>query len=213
MPARLAAALLLAVCAFPAHAAGDDAKFELFTGYSYLRRMPADDSVNLSGWQAALRWNVTRRIGLVAEGAGNYGGQPAVVFYQTFQPGPAPGFVSIGGGGIQQYTASLRKAAFLAGPELRVWRFRRLAANVRCLAGVARGQFDYPTFFGSDSPATPGLPSHTGFATSIGGSLDVRLTRRVSCRPIQAELLLADWGGDQWRNLRLSAGLILLLTK
>jgi hypothetical protein len=47
--------------------------YELFTGYSYLRFVPAGSSADLHGWNLALTFNKNNNVAVVMDFTGNYG--------------------------------------------------------------------------------------------------------------------------------------------
>jgi len=65
-------AALLAALALPAVA--QDHRVEVFTGYSFARlETPSPDPSNLHGWNAAVQFNATNWVGMVADFSGHYG--------------------------------------------------------------------------------------------------------------------------------------------
>jgi len=204
-------------------AAQDTPKIELFGGYSrlWLTGQPRSDWEPASngwnnGWDVSAKLNVTPRIGLLADFSGHYGHWTLTPY--TRWPGtdherriePMPG--------------DMRQRTFLFGPEVRLLRRDRLTVNVRALMGVAhtntavlplREPVQWPTdLFGPLPPLTElTFPSASKFAASFGGSLDYRITDRLSFRIIQPELLLIRSGGrgsEPWNqsNLKLSSGIV-----
>ena len=169
-------------------------KLELFGGYSYLGLTEQSRALlkaaSLSGWNASVKLNVTPRIGLLADFGGNYGERELTPFTLT------------------SVTVPLHQHTYLFGPEVRLLRHDRFNVNVRALMGVAH---------------TNGLPpsvsrftfssANSNFAASFGGSVDYRITDRLSYRIIQPELLLTRSGSmatNNWNqhNFRLSTGIV-----
>lgn len=211
--------LILSASLFPFTViAQETTKFEIFGGYSYLRLTEQSSTLlkpaNLNGWNGSGKLNVTPRIGLLADFSGHYGQRGALplTWYSPMS------------GELQQFgrlPADMRQHTFLLGPEVRLLRRDRLSVNVRALMGVAhtntlvlkyREPFQLP---GSSAPpiTEKTFPSASALAASFGGSLDYRITDRLSYRIIQPELFLtrlaieAAPSGNQY-NLRLSTGIV-----
>lgn len=121
----LTAALALAVAG---HAAAQDYKVEVFTGYSYARlETPSPDRSHLHGWNAAIETKLNPVLGLVADFSGHYGNRLV-----------APG--------IEQ---NINTHAALFGPRLQMP--GRVRPFAHALFGVARGSAGV---FGSTSGDT-----------------------------------------------------------
>ena len=197
-------------------------KLEIFGGYSYLRLTRQTnaglESANLNGWNASVKWNLTPRIGLVADFSGNYG-----------QRGRTPLSLSTTSGQITQIgfkPGDMRQHTFLFGPEFRLVRSNRLTLNVRTLVGVAQTNTLVlplnrpierpPDIFGNPQPSITQFTvgSRNAFAASFGASLDYRITDRLSYRIVQPEILLTRYGvaaGDEYSthaDVRVSTGIL-----
>jgi opacity protein-like surface antigen len=121
----LTAALVLVAAS---HAAAQDYKVEVFTGYSYARlETPSPDRSHLHGWNAAIEAKLNPVLGLVADFSGHYGNRLV-----------APGIEQ----NINTYSA-------LFGPRLQVP--GRVRPFAHALFGVARGSAGV---FGSTSGDT-----------------------------------------------------------
>src|SRR5690349_11342361 len=93
---------------FPLSATAQETpKLEIFEGYSYLRltEQPRTrlESAGLNGWNASVKLNVTRRIGLLADFSGNYGQRELTE-------------LTVG----RRVTTPIRHHTYLFGPEVRV---------------------------------------------------------------------------------------------
>ena len=199
--------------------AQDTPKIEVFGGYSYLgltaQSRTSLKAAGLSGWNVSVKLNVTPRIGLVADFSGNYG-QRGLTPYTT------PCGISIGpceAQRVEALPADMRQYTFLFGPEVRVLRRNRLSVNLRALVGAAHtSTLVLPLVEPIQSVAPPttqfSFPSATTFAAALGGSVDFRITDRLSYRIVQPELLYTRPGspvmGNNWSqyNFRLSTGLV-----
>lgn len=202
-------------------AAQETPKLEVFGGYSYLRltEQPRTllKSASLNGWNALVKLNVTPRIGLLADFSGHYG-QRGLTPFTIDSLTPAGEVQRIIPGDMRQHT-------FLFGPEVRLLKRDRLLVNVRALMGVAHTNTLVlplrepiqrpPDLFGNpQQPITQRtFPSASTFAASFGGSVDYRITNRLSYRIVQPELLLTRSGSmatgnfNQY-NFRLSSGIV-----
>ena len=171
-------------------AAQSTPKVEVFGGYSYLRLAqqtnPPFDAANLNGWNASIKLNVTQGIGLVADFSGHY--EQGCALCAQLRPG-------------YQHT-------FLAGPEFKLLQRDRLTVNVRALAGMMVGSSLFLPYNGLQFA----YGGSNRFAASLGGSVDYRISDRLSYRIIQPELLttVTNAGGTlrAYPNVRISTGLV-----
>jgi hypothetical protein len=53
----------------------------------------------------------------------------------------------------------------------------------------------------------------TGFAAEIGAGVDVKLNNRLSVRPLQLDYQLTTMNGGVSNNLKLTAGVAVMLSK
>jgi hypothetical protein len=195
-------------------------KVEVFGGYSHLQLTEQSrvllKSASLNGWNASVKLNLMPRMGLLADFSGHYG-QRGLTPY-TINSLTTPG-------GLERVDAQpgdTHQHTFLFGPEVRLLRRDGLTVNVRALMGVAhtnllvlplREPIQRPA--GSLSPPITqfSFPSASTFAASFGGSVDYRITDRLSYRIVQPELLLTRSGTmatGNWNqyNFRLSTGVV-----
>jgi hypothetical protein len=199
----------------PPRAATQDApKLELFGGYSYYRLPKESDSgltaANLNGWNASVKVNVRRRIGVIVDFGGNYGERRMLP--TQFQPRETkPGI-------YRQHTV-------LIGPEVRAFANDRIIVNVRALiGGTSVGTLVLPLRVPFQPP--PDLlgnvqPPITEFRLggekpvtgAFGGSVDYRISDRLLYRILQPDLVVTHLGGLNWKHLRLSTGIVFTLGK
>jgi hypothetical protein len=126
---------------------------------------------------------------------------------------------------VEAIPGDIRQHTFLLGPEMRLLKRNRLSVNLRVLMGVAHTNtlvLTYrepiqrpPDLFGNPLPPITErtFPSASTFAASFGGSVDYRITDRLSYRIVQPELLLTrsgsiDTGNWNQYNFRLSTGVV-----
>jgi peptidoglycan-associated lipoprotein len=108
-------------------------------------------------------------------------------------------------GNIHDIHLSNNWLTYLVGPRVSLRnRGKKVVPSLEALVGGA-------TVFGSGT--TPGgvhlAANTTGFATALGGTLDIRLTHRIALRPIQLDYLLTRINNStNQHNLRYGAGLI-----
>lgn len=204
-------------------AAQETPKLEVFGGYSYLQ--PTEQprillkSASLNGWNTSVKLNLTPRIGLLADFSGHYG-QRALTPY-TINSLTSPGELMR----VEAIPGDMRQHTFLLGPEVRLLKRERLSVNVRALVGVAHTNTLVltlrepiqrpPDLFGNPPrPITERtVATASTFAASFGGSVDYRITDRLSYRIVQPELLLTRSGTintGNWNqyNFRLSTGVV-----
>jgi hypothetical protein len=167
-------------------------RLQVFGGYSYLRLTEQPGaflkSTNLNGWDASVKLNVAPRIGLVADFSGHYGQRGFTALTQN--------------GGA----ASIRQHTYLFGPEVRLMKLDRVTVNARALLGVAHTN-------STPIPRFMLLSPNNTFATSFGGSVDYRISDRLSYRIVQPELFVVrsgNMGTNHWQqyNFRLSSGIV-----
>jgi len=108
-------------------------------------------------------------------------------------------------GRVPETSHGLSEITLLAGPRY-VFPMRHFNLNAQALFGAVRG-------FGSDFilTSTVHTDTSTNFAMTLGGSLDLPLTRTVLLRPIQFDYLqtnLPNGVDNRQRNIRFGAGVI-----
>src|SRR5438552_2799321 len=206
--------LALLVLLFPISvAAQQPPKVEVFGGYSHLQLTEQSrillKSASLKGWNASVTLNVMPRIGLLADFSDHYG-QRGLIPY-TINSLTTPGELKR----VEAAPGDMRQHTFLLGPEVRLFRRDRLTVNVRVLVGVAhtntlllplREAIQRPV--GSPPITQRSFPSASTFAASFGGSVDYRITDRLSFRIVQPELSLTRIDTGNQYNFRLSTGLV-----
>ncbi len=94
-------------------------------------------------------------------------------------------------------------STYLFGPKISYRKHERITPFGQVLFGVAHAS---ATGFGTSG-------SDNAFAMSVGGGLDLRLSRRFSVRPAQVDYLLTRFsetgtGAQSQNNLRLSTGVV-----
>jgi hypothetical protein len=89
------------------------------------------------------------------------------------------------------------------GPVFSYRKNKRIVPFGHGLLGAARGG---PQYLNISKP-------ETRFGVYVGGGLDVKVAPHVSLRLFQADYLLTRFNGARQDNIRLSAGIVLLLGK
>jgi hypothetical protein len=138
-----------------------------------------------------VKLNITPRIGLVADFSGHYGER------------------GVGATSLNQFTPPWRENTWLFGPEFQVLKAGRITVNARGLFGIANTN-GLPA---SIAPRILFALDNNRFAASVGGSIDYRVTNRLSWRVIQPEALITNGGNtgtDHWNqyNFTLASGLV-----
>src|SRR6266700_857693 len=164
-------------------------KAEIFAGYSYIRFNMDSHLVQknypVNGGSVSLTGNLNHWFGLVGD----------VGFYRFGNHPPG---------------TSAHMFTFLFGPRFSArGRSERWTPFLHTLFGAARIVED-PNMgvFGPN----PGAVSRNAFALAIGAGLDLKLTKRVAWRTLQAEYLVtkfADGADSAQNNMRLTSGLVL----
>lgn len=173
-------------------AAQETPKVEAIAGYSYLGLSQQPrlrfESGALNGWKASLKFNLTYRIGLLADFSGNYGQMELTPDRLT------------------RTSVFRRQHAYMFGTEMLVLQSSRVKLNARALLGVAH----------TNNTALPQgyLPiADNAFAVAFGASVDYRITNWLSYRILEPEVFVTRSGSsatNSWQqyNLRLSSGIV-----
>ena len=178
-------------------------KAEVFLGYSRFgtgsnNTVAGNRMVGLNGGSASIEFNFNRYIGLV----GDFGG------YDDSQ-------VQLTGTGVNQpivVNSSGTAYTYLFGPRLSFRNDTRFTPFVQVLAGGVHASAVTAT--NCAGAACVVLPVQSSFAMTGGGGLDIRITRHVGIRAVQAEYMMTRFdsipaGGSSSQNdLRLSSGLL-----
>ena len=190
MKAKVVVCLVLGFLSFLAGSGRgqDSSRFDLFTGYSYVRANPSGStglpSFNMNGGEASLGYRLNSWFSGVFDFAG-YRTSRLVSNEPEFFKG-------------NMYT-------YLLGPRVSYRHLGRITPFGQTLFGIAHTTSD--TY----------LLGHnqTDFAMTVGGGFDYALSRRLSLRPIQADYLLTRFkensetsGRSTQNNVRLSTGLV-----
>lgn len=178
----------------------DTPRVELFGGYSFWRAAPISAGNRIAwthGGSASAAYNLNDWLGLVADFAG---------FRVTrFGPSGTPT------GGI--VPASGNVFSYLAGPRFSYRKFDRITPFAQVLFGGAHAS--QVTLSGCAAVCTP-LSSENAFAMTAGGGLDLKVSRHLAIRVVQAEYLLTRFADDSantgerivQNNVRLSTGIV-----
>jgi len=186
----IAAMLLL----FPLRAmAQETPTAEFFGGYSYFHRESGD---NLNGWNASIAANLNKWFGLVADFSGHYDSSSSR--FQISQPG----FPLIS----TSSETTTRLHTFMMGPRFSYRKNEKITPFAHILLGAARlhNGFD-ATFSGGHTSFSF---NSTRFSGAVGGGLDVRLSKLLALRVVQAEYVFQDFGSSNHNHARVSVGLV-----
>ncbi len=203
MPMRTFRLWLLLLCSAAAVPAQLPFPVDLVSGFSYAR-IPAESGgltpAGLNGWHAAVKLNLRPRIGWVFEAAGGYGERRMMPF--EFQP-------------RETLPGAVRQHTVLLGPEFKAFAGERWSVHARALIGAAyisnlRLPLKEPFVPApGDAPITEfNIGKAKPVTGALGGSLDYRLSERISLRLLQAEMVVVSLGALNRRRLRLSTGVV-----
>ena len=160
---------------------------ELFGGYSYLRST-SGIGYNANGWEGSLTGNFNRVFGLEVDIGHHYNFSPESALHSN---------------GL----------SFLFGPHFAYRRIPRVNPFVHFLVGGTRGETGPRTITDALCPSNgcPTFPSQsqTAFTAGVGGGVDVKATRFVWIRVVQADYLREYFSGDVQNNPRISFGVVL----
>jgi opacity protein-like surface antigen/outer membrane protein OmpA-like peptidoglycan-associated protein len=175
-------------------------RFELFVGYSYLRAVPSESSANrlawLNGGSTSIAFNLNPHLGIVGDFSG---------FDDTKLDlrGTNPHQVPNSSGTVFTY---------LVGPRLSFVSHDRITPFAQVLFGGVHASA--VTLSDCSGVACTPLPTENKFAMTAGAGLDIKVSRRIALRIIQAEYLMTRFenhdtgaGGTQ-NDVRLSSGLV-----
>ncbi len=207
----LAAVVLITCLPYPATAQRGTG-VDVFGGYSYLRTDSTGsattvgvDAANLQGWEISARAGLTPRLGLWASFSGQYGSPTGNV------------------GRVAGAASGSRWYAFVLGPSYVAKRSDKIEFAIHAAGGVVRttgGTLQLrepivqpPPLFGPPVPPITSvkLGDDTSPALAVGGSLDVRLTDRLSWRVLHPELVVTF--SPTRHFARLSTGLVFHLSR
>jgi outer membrane protein OmpA-like peptidoglycan-associated protein len=178
-------------------------KVEWFLGYSFWRAMPTSSSNRmgyLHGGSTSVAYNFNHYLGLVAD----FGG------YDNSK------LTLIGPTGSQTFDSNGSAYSFAFGPRISYRRYERFTPFVQALFGGAHAS-SVKISGCTGSPICTPLGSDTGFATFLGTGFDVKISRHIALRLLEADFLLTHFKdpfsnngqGRGWQdNVRLSTGIV-----
>ncbi len=184
--------LALLTLGFSAAAVAQDTpKAEVFGGYSYLRTSESGIDLNSNGASGSVAFNPTGTLGFVAD----FG------YYHA-----SPNIADLAGVIIPFSTdVSVNTFSYLFGPKVAIRSHEKLTPFAQALFGGAH-QSTKVTIAGISASA-----SDDAFALALGGGLDVKATRNIAIRLVQAEYVLTkfnDGGNNRQNSVRVSAGVV-----
>lgn len=156
--------LILLVWCVPSVAAQEVPKAEVAAGYAFASFETGNGlkRLSLNGWNASVTGNANRWLGFTGEFSGHYGSQSSV--------------------GRQAYS-------FLFGPRFSYRENERVTPFVHFLFGATRAHRGASPGVPPPAPVIP-AQTETAFSMAFGGGLDVRATKAVAFRVVQADYLL-----------------------
>ena len=196
----LAAALTVLVSA--SARAQENPRGEVSGGFSYLHAGPGS---NLYGWDTSAAGNLNSWFGIVGEFSGHYQSSGGTIAFPT-----PPIVVPVP---VVAVSADSNLYTFLFGPRLSYRKDKRFTPFAHILPGLARSHTS-----GTVTTQLLVMPpvltdfhfsdSGTAFAMAIGGGLDMKLTKSLVFRVLQADYLLTRFGGATQNHARLTTGLL-----
>jgi hypothetical protein len=187
MISRTRALLTIGALSLLALPEAQSATVDVFGGYTLTPVKPADDfgRTALDGWNTSVTLYPHPWLGISGDLAG---------FYGAARPANAAG-----GGSSAETSAPpvrVRMYSFTAGPQIRLFRSRRLESSFKALFGGARGQ----------APSISDGPDQAAFAALFGANFDVNLSRRLAVR-FSPGLSVTPFGNNQTQHsFRFSIG-------
>jgi opacity protein-like surface antigen len=192
---KIVFSLLIIFSAAASTLAQESTKVEVFGGYSLLRADGGSGpGENLNGWNASINYSLNKIIGLKADFSGHYN--------DTTLTNPFTGAST---------KVDESDFTFLFGPQFSYRKNEKVVPFAHILLGGLRGKTSAAPF----DIGFPGFPmiidinsTDTAFAAAFGGGLDVKLTKGLAFRLVQADYLLSRFGGRTQNNLRIGTGLV-----
>jgi hypothetical protein len=167
-------------------------RVEVFGGYSFARADLAGASANLHGLAGSVTYNFDNFLGVKADFSGHTGSK--TIFVPADPAGTVP------------FDLRPSDFTFLFGPQMTYRKKQTIIPFGHVLLGGVNPINASQT--GTSTSVTFVDGSDTGFGLAFGGGLDVKLSKRVALRIVQADYLLAFTEGDTQNNIRLSTGLV-----
>jgi len=177
-------------------------QWEIFGGYSYLRAglgptSPLSPSpsfsqligfshINTNGWHASVTENVNKWFGATIEVSGHYK-RPLSIDLTPF--------------GFPGQTLNINTSAYIAGggPQFSYHRIEKVSPFAHVLFGAFHARANLPT--------TDVKISDTTWAITLGGGIDVRLSRHLAIRG-QADYIRSHFSDLAQKHVRASGGLV-----
>jgi len=167
--------------------AQDKPKIEVFGGYSYLRADDHDDGTDLHGWNASVTGNLNKWFGVKADFSGHYG---------SFTVVPPDVLVAPLNNRIK---ADLNTHLFLVGPQFAYREHDMVQPFVHVLLGSARQHANLNGSDGQLLATALGVTTRdfretdTAFAFAAGGGVDIKITKYLAWRAVQADYVLTTF--------------------
>jgi len=179
--------VLLALLPVAALAEERTPRGEFFGGYSYFGADLGGAGLNLNGFNFAMTENVNSWFGATVDFSSHYGNMVTLV--PTTPPAASGGST----------TTSVNAASVMLGPVFSYRKSPGVTPFVHVLMGAVRGSEGYLGISKSDSE----------LGLAFGGGLDVKVTRNLAVRVVQADYITTKFNEVRQSNLRVSAGLVL----
>ena len=167
--------------------AQDKPKIEIFGGYSYLRADDHDDGTDLHGWNASATGNLNKWFGVKADFSGHYGSftiVPPNIFAAPLD---------------RRIKADSNTHLVLVGPQFAYREHDLVQPFGHVLFGVARQHY---AVNGEDGQLLANAfriskrdlrQTDTAFAFAAGGGVDIKITKYLAWRAVQADYVLTTF--------------------
>jgi opacity protein-like surface antigen len=190
---KLVFSLLILFSATASALAQESPRVEVFGGFSYLRDdWDSDDIRDLRGWNASVNYNLNSILGVKADFSGHYNNR-------TYGFGVPVDIAS--------YEVREKDYTFLFGPQFSYRKNERIVPFAHVLLGVRRRTISTSLYDIGFETINDSF-SDNAFSTAFGGGLDLKLTKRMAVRLVQADYLLSRFYGRTQNNLRIGTGLV-----
>lgn len=196
--------IALIICAFSSHAGSpygeraneptsDFQPFEISLGYNYLYLSNASpEAEHMHGGEISAFWNINSWLGIGGELLAGFGESTHGFFFNT-------GFLQYE---FHHVNVESRRYVYLFGPRITVFHNDHFRVFVEGLAGQAHAEADIS--FGGDNQDI----SDNGLALMAGAAFDMKITRNISWRILEADYLPTNLGTDWQHEFRAATGIV-----
>ena len=177
---------------------------EVFGGYSYFH---TENGGDLHGWNGSVAANLNKWFGLVADVSGHYESRSSNLVVNVPDFPTLPGLPPV----EFRFKVDTNIHTIMVGPRFSYRKIEKITPFAHALFGVSRTHTEIESR--STSFESFSSDNNTRFAMAIGGGLDVKLSKSLALRVIQADYVYKSLGFtrglfDTHHNFRAGVGLV-----